>query len=133
MMSEWKKIEFAPSWRKGPSYTCQTMHKGTKKIIRQNLKTVSYLGDSQYIFWSTSSDEGLFALVGGNRIKNKISYLARIGGKNKKDALKLVFYHENRQIPYDLSTFLIKIPLFFLHVGGKIKKNLNCPFFSCWA
>ncbi len=58
--------------------------------------------------------------------------MACIGGKNKKDALKLVFYHENRQIPYDLSTFLIKIPLFFLHVGGKNKKILDCQFFfSC--
>ena len=48
----------------------------------------------------------------------------------QKDALKLDFNHENRQIPYDLSTFLIKISLFFLHVGGKIKKqHLNCQFF----
>ncbi len=45
----------------------------------------------------------------GKKIKNKISYLACIGGKNKKDALKLVFYDENKQIPYDLSTFLMKI------------------------
>ncbi len=87
------------------------------------------LGDTQYIVWSTSSDKGLFALVGGKQIKNKTSYLARIGGKNKKDGLKLVFYHENRQIPYDLSAFLIKISLFFLHVGGKNKKKLNCQFF----
>ena len=40
------------------------------------------LGDTQYIVWSTSSDQGLFALVGGKKIKiNKISYLACIGGK----------------------------------------------------
>ncbi len=63
------------------------------------------LGDTQYIVWTTSSDKGLFALVRGKKIKNKISYLAYIGGKNKKDALKLVFYHENRPIPYGLSTF----------------------------
>ena len=70
----------------------------------------SYIsGNTQYIVWSTSSGQGLLALVGGKKIKNKKSYLACIGGKNKKDALKLVFYHENRQIPYDLSTFLMKI------------------------
>ncbi len=49
------------------------------------------LGDTQYIVWSTSSDKGLLALVGGKKIKNKRPYLACIGGKNKKDALKLVF------------------------------------------
>ena len=84
-------------------------------------RSAMHLGDTQYIVWSTSSGEGLFALVGGKKIKNKISYLACIGGKNKKDALKLVFYYE--KIPYDLSTFLIKISLFFLHVGGKNKKK----------
>ncbi len=36
--------------------------------------------------------------------KNEISYRACIGAKNKKGALKLVYYHENRRIPYDLST-----------------------------
>ena len=61
------------------------------------------------------------------KIKNELSYLACIGGKNKKDALKLVFYHENRQIPYNLCTFIIKISLFFFHVGGKNKKNTELP------
>ncbi len=56
------------------------------------------LGHTQYTIWSTSSDKGLFALVGGKKIKNKIFCLARIGGKNKKNAGTLVFYRENRQI-----------------------------------
>ena len=51
------------------------------------------------------SDKGLFALVGGKKIKNKISYLARIGGKNKKDALKLFFTMK-------IDTFPMIYPLF---------------------
>ncbi len=69
------------------------------------------------------SDKGLFALVGGKKIKNEITFLACIRGKNKKDALQLVFYHENRQSPHELSAFLIIISLIFLHVGGKNKKK----------
>ncbi len=38
------------------------------------------LGHTQYIVLSTSSDKGLFALVGGKN-NNKIFFLAHIGGK----------------------------------------------------
>ena len=51
-------------------------------------------------FW-----QGSFCPRRRKKIKNKISYLACIRGKNKKDVLKLVFYHENRQIQHNLSTF----------------------------
>ncbi len=61
------------------------------------------------------------------RKKNILSGLHR---RKKKDVVKLVFYHENRQIPYDLSTFLIKYHCFSSTSEEKIKKHWFANFSS---
>ena len=77
-------------------------------------------GDTQYIVWSASSGKGLFAPVGGIKIKCPI-WLA--SEEKIKRCSKVSFLSCKLTLPYDLSTFLIKISLFFLHIGGKNKKN----------
>ncbi len=59
-----------------------------------------------------------FSLVGGKKIKNKIFFPALNEGKNKI-----------KHISLDLSTFLQKISVLSLHVGGKNKKNPELPVF----
>ena len=65
--------------------------------------TWRFLGHTQYIVWSTSSDKGDLCLVGGKKIKIKIWILILVGGKKK--SCKVTFSIENQQFYIYLCSF----------------------------
>ncbi len=79
---------------------------------------INYLGHSNYIVWSTTSDKGVLYVVEGKKIKIKIWILILVGGKIKKQL-------ESTRSIYIYAVFEKK-SFIFVHVEGKNKKRMKC-------
>ncbi len=106
----------------------EACHRGTTAAL--HWKNILALGSSHYIVWSTSSDKGVFCLVGGKKIKIKIYILTLVGGKNEKKVRKWLFIVKINKFSWNLCSFGKKLLWFLGMSEEEIKKDWNLTFFS---